>query len=283
MVKTVKRGVIMPRAARPRGEFSTYHIITRGNEKKKIFLDSGDKERFLEILSRVKTKYNFLVYVYCLMDNHLHLIIYDNGTDLSLIMKSLNVSYVSYFNRKHQRTGHLFQDRYKSEPIDDDTYLLELSKYIHNNPVKAGIVKDALEFKWSSFRQYVFGDFHDKNEILSTSKILSILSEKQDVAQQEYYQYVSDSEETIKANISSGFISAEGKTRDSALLMEEASEKINKMAESKGLTVEELINNRKIRDEAIRELRENSSLRLKEIGELLGGLSESRVSRILKA
>ncbi|MDD2212252.1 MAG: transposase [Clostridia bacterium] len=273
----------MPRAARPRGEFSTYHIITRGNEKKKIFLDSGDKERFLEILSRVKTKYNFLVYVYCLMDNHLHLIIYDNGTDLSLIMKSLNVSYVSYFNRKHQRVGHLFQDRYKSEPIDDDTYLLELSKYIHNNPVKAGIVKDALEFKWSSFRQYVFGDFHDKNEILSTSKILSILSEKQDVAQQEYYQYVSDSEETIKANISSGFISAEGKTRDSALLMEEASEKINKMAESKGLTVEELINNRKIRDEAIRELRGNSSLKLKEIGELLGGLSESRVSRILKA
>jgi putative transposase len=283
MVKTVKRGVIMPRAARPRGEFSTYHIITRGNEKKKIFLDSGDKERFLEILSRVKTKYNFLVYVYCLMDNHLHLIIYDNGTDLSLIMKSLNVSYVSYFNRKHQRVGHLFQDRYKSEPIDDDTYLLELSKYIHNNPVKAGIVKDALEFKWSSFRQYVFGDFHDKNEILSTSKILSILSEKQDVAQQEYYQYVSDSEETIKANISSGFISAEGKTRDSALLMEEAREKINKMAESKGLTVEELINNRKIRDEAIRELRGNSSLKLKEIGELLGGLSESRVSRILKA
>lgn len=273
----------MPRAARALKEFSTYHIITQGNEKKKIFLDSGDRERFLEILSRVKTKYNFLVYAYCLMDNHFHLIIYDNGTDLSLIMKSLNVSYVSYFNRRHQRVGHLFQDRYKSESVDDDPYLLELSRYIHNNPVKAGIVKDALEFKWSSFRQYVFGDFHDKNEILSTEKILSIISEKQTVAQQEYYQYVSDAEETITPNIDCGFISAEKKKRDSASLMKEAREKINKMAESKGLTVEELINNRKIRDEAIRELRGNSSLKLKEIGELLGGLSESRVSRILKA
>ena len=99
----------MPRVQREKGEFSTYHIIQRGNERKNIFLSDEDKERFIAILIKTREKYNFLVYCYCLMDNHLHLIINDNGNDISKIMKSINVSYVAYFNRIYHRYGHLFQ------------------------------------------------------------------------------------------------------------------------------------------------------------------------------
>lgn len=273
----------MPRIARRRGEFSTYHIILRGNEKKNIFLDSGDKERFLEILSKIKKRYNFSVYAYCLMDNHLHLIIYDNGNDISLIMKSLGVSYVMYFNKKYQRVGHLFQDRYKSQIVDDDNYLLELSKYIHNNPVKAGMVEDGADYRWSSFRQYVDGNFYEKNDLLSMSKILGMFSGKQSFAQKEYYLYVTDSEGNVQFISGNGFISDEEENNNYLSLIDDAKKKIKNIARNKGLTVEELIRNRKTRDDAIRELRKNTSLKLKEIGELLGGLSESRVSRILKA
>lgn len=271
----------MPRVARLRGEFTTYHIILRGNEKKNIFPDSVDKQRFLEILERLREKNNFHIYAYCLMDNHLHLIIYDNGNDISSIMKSLNVSYAMYFNRKHKRVGHLFQDRFKSEIVDDDTYLLELSKYIHNNPVKAGMVTDALKYRWSSFAHYVGGDSNDKGGFLSTSKILGLLSNKQSAAQKEYFQYVTNKEENTELTLRKDFISAEEENRND-LFINDAKEKISSIARNKGLTVEELINNKKDRDDAIRELRKNTSLKLKEIGDLLGGLSESRVSRILK-
>ena len=131
----------MPRVQRVKGEFSTYHVVQRGNEKKKIFRDDEDKAKFLETLAKAREKYNFLLYAYCLMDNHIHLLVNDNGNDISKLMKSINVSYVSYFNRAYQRCGHLFQDRFKSELVKDDRYLLEVSRYIHNNPVKAKMVE----------------------------------------------------------------------------------------------------------------------------------------------
>ena len=123
----------MPRQRRKKGEYNTYHVIQRGNERKNIFLFDEDRERFIETLLRMKEKYNFLVYTYCLMDNHYHLIIYDNGNDISQLMKSINTSYAIYFNRVYKRCGHLFQDRFRSELIEDDNYLLEVSRYIHNN------------------------------------------------------------------------------------------------------------------------------------------------------
>lgn len=97
----------MSRQVRKKGEFSTYHIIQRGNERKNIFISDADRERFLYILERMKKKYNFLIFL-LLMDNHVHLIINDNGNDISLIIKSINISYASYFNRTYKRCGHLF-------------------------------------------------------------------------------------------------------------------------------------------------------------------------------
>ncbi|HZK44064.1 MAG TPA: transposase [Syntrophomonadaceae bacterium] len=272
----------MPRIARLKSEFTTYHIIVRGNERKDIFTDSGDKKRLLETLVKVKEKYNFHIYAYCLMDNHFHLIIYDNGNDISLIMKSLNISYVMYFNKKYKRVGHLFQDRYKSEIVDSDRYLLELSKYIHNNPVKANIVENARDYEWSSFRHYINMGYQYKFDFLSTSKILGIISNESSFAQKEYYEYVTNLEEDQNLTQKKGFISAETENIDYLTLINVAQERINTIATENNLTIEELINNKEYRNKAIIELRKNTALTLKEIGELLGGLSESRVSRILR-
>jgi REP element-mobilizing transposase RayT len=178
----------MPRIQREKGEFSTYHIIQRGNERKNLFLRDEDKLRFLDIMAKTREKYNCLVYCYCLMDNHVHLLINDNGNDISKLMKSINVSYVSYFNRFYKRFGHLFQDRFRSEIIDDDPYLLEVSRYIHNNPVKAGIVEKPEEYRWSSYNVYV-GKTVNSHELLDTGKIIASFSNQNNKAVAEYIRF----------------------------------------------------------------------------------------------
>lgn len=272
----------MPRSARMKGEFTTYHIMLRGNEKKEIFHGNEDKERFLRILQKAKEKYNFLLYAYCLMSNHIHMIINDNGNDISLIMKSINVSYVMYFNKKYERVGHLFQDRFRSEIIRDDTYLIELSRYIHNNPVKAGMVDDPLQYRWSSLKQYLLGESVDGFDLADIFKVLGIFSVKEDVAKREYYTYVTKAEDNVKLTTKSSIIEEEEYNTEFISSMDEAKERLKDISVQMELTIDEIKNNKKIRDKVIKELRKNSSLKLREIGELMGGISESRVSKILK-
>lgn len=144
----------MPRAARRLGESSYYHVVIRGIGKQIIFEDDEDNERFLSTLQRYRRELGFQLVAYCLMENHAHLLICDPEQRLPLIMKKVGVSYASYFNRKYDRTGHLFQDRYRSEAIETDEYLLCVIRYIHNNPEKAGIAR-AAEYRWSSYGAYM--------------------------------------------------------------------------------------------------------------------------------
>jgi len=271
----------MPRQARYKGEFTTYHIIQRGNEGKSVFASDDDRLRFLDTLARMKEKYNFLVYAYCLMDNHLHLVIDDNGNDISKLIKSLNVSYVYYFNQKYNRCGHLFQDRFRSEIIYDDKYLLQVSKYIHNNPVKAGLVKTAGEYSWSSYNVYT-GRYNDTRELLATDKILGIISNRRGKAVKAYVEYVAEEEILQVMDIQEEIAAFSVQNRHFIRGIGQAKEKMRLMAGEKGLSPEELLQNRAIRNEIMAEIRKNSSLSLKQIGEVFGGLSESRVSRILK-
>lgn len=144
----------MPRQARTLSKSSIYHVMIRGNERRNIFLGDEDRIRFIDTtLIKLKTSGSKL-YAYCLMDNHVHLVIGEGKEEIAKIMKRINVSYVLYFNRKYKRVGHLFQDRFKSETIENDNYLLEVIRYTHNNPVKAGIVKKPSEYKWSSYSMY---------------------------------------------------------------------------------------------------------------------------------
>lgn len=271
----------MPRQARVKGEFSIYHVIQRGNEKKSIFLSDEDRSRFIEILVNMKKKYNFLLYAYCLMDNHIHLMIDDNGNDISKIVKSINISYAQYFNRIYSRCGHLFQDRFKSEMVNNEGYLFELSRYIHNNPVRAGIVKKPHEYFWSSFNIYT-GRNKDYCGLIDKRRILDCFSSRHAKAVREYIEFVSrEEDENIRIMDVDETLTGTDYNSDYICTMEQARLRIREAAENKEIHSNDLKNYLVLRNELISRIRRNSSLSLKQIGELFGGLSVSRVSRIL--
>jgi len=140
--------------ARPlRLEFAgaLYHLTTRGNARQKIFLDEEDRQRFLEFLGKEVEQQGWLLYAYCLMDNHYHLLIETPEPNLVAGMRRLNGVYTQAFNRRHRRIGHLLQGRYKSILVDKDAYLLELCRYIVLNPVRAKAVKQPAQWPWSSY------------------------------------------------------------------------------------------------------------------------------------
>ncbi len=144
----------MPRAARKKSESGYYHVMLRGIGRQILFEDEEDNERFLTTLQRYRLELGFDLVAYCLMENHVHLLLHDNRDQLDLIMKKIAGSYAYYFNHKYDRSGHLFQDRYGSEAIEDDAYLLTVIRYIHRNPEKAGIAR-ARDYRWSSYGAYL--------------------------------------------------------------------------------------------------------------------------------
>lgn len=146
-----------------------YHVISRGNERKAVFRKPADYELFLKTLKDACDYFNARIHSYCLIPNHLHLLIETKDANLSGFMKRLLGVYTIRFNRRHKRHGHLFQGRYKAFLVDKDNYLLELSRYIHLNPVKAKLVRNPQDYPWSSMRYFV----RDKSpEYLYTRLIL---------------------------------------------------------------------------------------------------------------
>ncbi len=145
----------MPRRARKKSGTGIYHIMLRGINRQDIFLDREDYRSFLFTLARVKKETGCQVFGYCLMSNHIHLLLKEWQEPLQIIMKRIGASYVYWYNRKYARTGHLFQDRFKSEPVENDDYLLVVLRYIHNNPVEAGMVETVSDYQWSSYNDYL--------------------------------------------------------------------------------------------------------------------------------
>ncbi len=131
-----------------------YHVISRGNARQKIFLSDSDKANFLSYLESGVDQFRYKVHAYCLMDNHYHLLLETAFPNLSKILQRLNSSYTTYFSKKRKRVGHLLQGRPKVLLVDKDSYAQELSRYIHLNPVKAGIVRLPEEYRWSSYMYY---------------------------------------------------------------------------------------------------------------------------------
>ncbi len=132
-----------------------YHITSRGNEKRDIFLDNNDRIKFLDILEDYHERYGILIHSYVLMDNHYHLILETPKGNLLKVMHGINGGYTGYFNRRHGRVGHLFQGRYKGIIVDKDTYLLELGRYVHLNPLRAKMVERPELYEWSSYPAYI--------------------------------------------------------------------------------------------------------------------------------
>jgi len=144
----------MARKQRIKSETGIYHIILRGINKQIIFEEEEDYIKFIETLRDYQEECSYKIYAYCLMGNHIHLLIQEVEVEIANVMRKWGASFVKWYNWKYDRIGHLFQDRYKSEPVKDEKYLLMVMRYIHNNPIKAGIAKDFKRYKWSSYSSY---------------------------------------------------------------------------------------------------------------------------------
>ena len=167
---------------------AVYHITSRGNEKKAVFKDDQDRINFLNTLQHVNKRYNWLCHAYCMMDNHYHILIETPDGNLSLGMRQLNGVYTQLFNKRHQRTGHLFQGRYKSILIQKDSHLLEVCRYVVLNPVRARMVERPEAWKWSSY--LATAGQESAAPCLTTDWILGQFSRKRTKAEKEYRQFV---------------------------------------------------------------------------------------------
>lgn len=167
-----------------------YHVTSRGNERKDIFKSKRDRERFLEYLESATQRYNAVIHVYCMMDNHYHLLLETPSGNLPQIMRHLNGAYTTYFNVKRKRSGHLFQGRYKAILVDIDEYAKELSRYIHLNPVRAKMVAIPEAYTWSSYQFYI--GKQKSPEWLYIDFILSYFGKKVSIAQNNYQQFVTE-------------------------------------------------------------------------------------------
>jgi REP element-mobilizing transposase RayT len=177
--------------ARPlRIEFAgaLYHVTARGNAQQNIYSDDIDRKAFLDLIDTVRSRYDWYLHAYCLMSNHYHLLIETGSPTLSRGMKLLNGTYSQTFNRRHRRVGHLFQGRYGAILVQKESYLLELSRYVVLNPVRARMVRKAVDWKWSSYR--VTAGFEGCETCLTTDWILSCFAEKKKRAQEKYRRFV---------------------------------------------------------------------------------------------
>lgn len=268
----------MTRLARMKDLNLTYHVMLRGNEKRNIFIDDSDKNKFLDTLSRMKNKYDFLLEAYCLMNNHVHLLINDNNNDISLFMKSINVSYANYFNKKYQRVGHLFQDRFLSQIVTDDNYLIAVSAYIHNNPVKAKIVKSPEHYRWSSMNGYMMRDVNE--QLVHSNRILGKFS-----SVSSYYDFVIKYEDdgTRFIDIEEDKILIRKGNTDYIDNVDGAIKVVASELELRKSTLAEVRKDKSLRKEIMVMLRKNSRLTLLEIGQICGGYSPSTVYNVLNS
>lgn len=151
--------------------------MLRGVNRQQIFKEGADYEKFLQILAKSQAISAFKIFAYCLMGNHVHLLFQEGSEPIEKSMKRITVRFVYWYNAKYQRIGHLFQDRYKSEPVETDAYLLTVLRYIHQNPVKAGICGSVADYCYSSYNEY-FSD----TALIDRNFIFSILSSEEFVA-----------------------------------------------------------------------------------------------------
>ncbi|MEI8175674.1 MAG: transposase [Candidatus Omnitrophota bacterium] len=144
----------MPRPSRAFLNPGCYHVITRGNQKQKTFRDKNDFAVYLSMLKRAKRKHGIRLYAYCLMENHVHLLIdIDHARIMSKFMHSINLGYTAYYNAKYATVGHLWQGRFKSKPILKGGYLIHCANYIEHNPMRAGVIDDIANYPWSSYKE----------------------------------------------------------------------------------------------------------------------------------
>jgi REP-associated tyrosine transposase len=189
-----------------------YHVTSRGNEQKDVFKSKRDREKFLEYLATATERYGAVIHAYCLLSNHYHLLLETPEGNLSQIMRHINGAYTTYFNVKRKRAGHLFQGRYKAILVEADAYAVELSRYIHLNPVRAGMTAKPEAYQWSSYRVYI-GEIKAA-DWLKTGFILGYFGGKDSAAQSNYRKFVevlldSEYDSPLQATVASTVLGSE--------------------------------------------------------------------------
>jgi len=273
--------------ARPlRIEFAgaLYHVTSRGNERDDIFLDDDNRALWLEVLERACERFNWLVHAYCQMGNHWHLLVETPDGNLSKGMRQLNGVYTQRFNRTHNRVGHVYQGRYKAILVQKDAYLLELSRYIVLNPVRAGMVRTARDWPWSNYR--ATAGLTAAPNWLEIDWILAAFAERKQEAQTAYRRFVTGGKnqpspwEGLKNQIylgSDAFVDAMQRKMDADRRLSEFP-KAQRRPVSRPLTW--YFEKHRDRDTAIIEAFKSGGYNLREIGEHVG-LHYSRISRIV--
>lgn len=179
----------MPRPPRLHAPSLVYHVFARGNNKEPIFFDESNYIRFLSNLERFRSSLDYILYTYCLLPNHFHLLLQVNSKPLSKIMQVLLTGYTMYINKKNQRVGHLFQGRFQSIIVEKEEYLLQVLRYIHLNPVKANLVENPEDYLWSSYKQYMSNFQSSNRPELAVSEILGMFSQNTSKQKQLFHEF----------------------------------------------------------------------------------------------
>ena len=280
--------------ARPlRIEYSgaLYHVTSRGNEKKPIFKEEGDREVFLELLDSVNKRYNWMCHAYILMNNHYHLVIETPEGNLSKGMRQLNGVYTQVFNKRHRRVGHLFQGRYKAILIQKESHLVEVCKYVVLNAVRAGLVRNPKEWRWSSYCATV--GIAKPHACLTTDWILGQFGTKKlKTSRKRYMKYITNGreEESLWSNLKGQILLGGEDFAERFLSYVKEKREIEEIPRSQRfasrLTLDRLFEgkenqNREERNRRIREAVENNGYTQKEVAKYLK-IHYSTISRIMK-
>ncbi|NTW72368.1 MAG: transposase [Eubacteriaceae bacterium] len=178
----------MARSPREQSKSNFYHVMIRGNARRNIFNDDEDKQKILVTVKKILDENVISLYAYCVLDDHAHFIVEDTTEDISNVMKRINISYAAYFNRKYHSAGQVFYDRFKSECIENEKYLLEAIRFIHNNPVRDGYAKGRCQYKWSSYCEYVQSM---QDRMIRADRILQLFSGQLEEALRKFMEYSS--------------------------------------------------------------------------------------------
>ncbi|SEN37512.1 REP element-mobilizing transposase RayT [Mesobacillus persicus] len=178
----------MARGPRVKSESGIYHVIWKGANRQELFHDEEDSVVFFNFIAKYKVRAELKVFAWCFMSNHVHLLLKEGNEDLAVTLKRLGVSYVLYYNRKYDTTGHLFQDRYRSRAVEDVGYLLRVIRYIHQNPVKAGLINRVDDWKWSSCQDYY--DFKNGlRKLVDRDFVYELFSDQPTVAKEKFKEF----------------------------------------------------------------------------------------------
>ncbi|AOT70378.1 transposase [Geosporobacter ferrireducens] len=253
----------MPRMPRIKSKSGIYHIVMRGINRQTVFEDEEDCHKFIQTLQKYREISEYKLYAYCLMGNHLHLLLMEYKEPLETVMRRICGSYVLWYNKKHGRVGYLFQDRFKSEPVEDDAYFLTVLRYIFQNPVKAGIAARVEDYLWTNYTDYIGEKYQADRDYA-----LDILNVDREKAVKKFIEYINKDNDDKCLEIKE----SQQITDNDAIKIIKAHCKIEQGLDLQMVDVDK-------RNRCIKELKEGYGLSIRQI-ERLTGISRGIIQRV---